>query len=79
MADAAADRGLIPAADVDEVSGDLLPHGVVLYGTNARSRSRRGTECLGWNPQYRTGLDDEIPRAVEAEAVALGLFADELS
>lgn len=71
-------KGWISNTEIEKLSGDefdkLLPHGSVLYGTNARGKSRRGVELLGWNPQYGShGLEDEITRAVEQEAAALNL------
>lgn len=79
VAEAAAQKGYIPSGtDIDEVLGDeantLLPHGTVLYGTNARSNARRAKELLGWKPEYGAeGLVEEIPKSVEVEAKSLGL------
>ncbi|TQN64941.1 Betaine aldehyde dehydrogenase, partial [Colletotrichum shisoi] len=73
VAAAAADQGLIPTSEVDAVGPDeansLLPHGAVLYGTNARSEALRGKEVLGWAPAGES-LEDEIPRAVAEEEEA---------
>jgi len=50
MAAAAAEMGLIPTNEVDEVLGEdastLLPAGPVLFGTNAQGIGRRGSELL---------------------------------
>ncbi|KAH8895669.1 NAD(P)-binding protein [Thozetella sp. PMI_491] len=76
VAAAAVKQGLIPTDDVDQLnavdSDKLLPHGTVLYGTNARSKARRAKELVGWAPQHET-LEEDIPRTVEAEAEQLGL------
>ncbi|KAF5487166.1 Uncharacterized protein CGCS363_v013474 [Colletotrichum siamense] len=71
VATAAAKKGLIPSDDVEVLSPEdantLLPHGAVLFGTNARSEAVRGKELLGWAPAGESLLD-EIPKAVEREA-----------
>lgn len=71
VATAAAKKGLIPSDDVEvlgpEDANTLLPHGAVLFGTNARSEAVRGKELLGWAPTGESLLD-EIPKAVEREA-----------
>lgn len=78
MATNAAENGWIRNAEVDSVLGDeansLLPHGTVLYGTNARSNSRRAKELLAWKPAHADGLNAEIGRAVAEEAKALKLI-----
>ncbi|KAH6867384.1 hypothetical protein B0T10DRAFT_467903 [Thelonectria olida] len=49
------DLKLLANKGVDQVSGEeadkLLPHGSVLYGTNARGRAHRAETVLGWKPQ----------------------------
>ncbi|KAL1847236.1 hypothetical protein VTK73DRAFT_10409 [Phialemonium thermophilum] len=80
VAAVAAQKGLIPDGDqVDELLGEeadtWLPHGTVLYGTNARGSAGRARRVLGWVPRHENGLDDEIPRAVDEEAEALGRVA----
>ena len=45
----------------------VLPHGSILFGTNARSKARRASELLGWEPKEGS-LEVEIPRAVAEEA-----------
>ncbi|UNI18440.1 hypothetical protein JDV02_004708 [Purpureocillium takamizusanense] len=78
VARAAAAKGFIADGDiVDEVPADeadqALPHGRVLYGTNARGEGRRARELLGWSPRFgKTGLDEEIPRAVDEAAKSHG-------
>ncbi|KZL68646.1 nucleoside-diphosphate-sugar epimerase [Colletotrichum incanum] len=73
IATAAARKGLIPTDEVElvgpEEANSLLPHGAVLYGTNARSEALRGKEVLGWAPAGES-LEDEIPKAVAREASA---------
>ncbi|KAH7152594.1 hypothetical protein EDB81DRAFT_930899 [Dactylonectria macrodidyma] len=77
IASAAYDLKLIPNKEVDQVSGEeadkLLPHGSVLYGTNARGRANRAEAVLGWKPQ-KENLEHEIPRLVAQEAHSLGLL-----
>ncbi|KAI0839925.1 NAD(P)-binding protein [Hypoxylon sp. FL0890] len=73
VAAAAAEQGLIPNDEVDEVNGDeanvLLPHGTILFGTNARSKARRAQKILGWSPKGPS-LEDTIPDTVAIEAQA---------
>ncbi|ETS84177.1 hypothetical protein PFICI_02202 [Pestalotiopsis fici W106-1] len=49
--------------DIDTV----LPHGSVIYGTNARSKARRAREHLGWTPREES-LEADIPNTVAIEA-----------
>lgn len=69
-------QGLMSTDKVDPVSGDeansLLPEGTTLFGTNARSKARRGKEVLGWNPSHED-LAVEIRRIVTQEKYELGL------
>ncbi|KAL2111030.1 hypothetical protein VUR80DRAFT_387 [Thermomyces stellatus] len=55
VTDRAYDLKLLPRRDVDQVGGEeadkLLPHGSVLFGTNARGRPSREEAVLGWRPQ----------------------------
>ncbi|KAI0435750.1 NAD(P)-binding protein [Xylaria telfairii] len=71
---AAVKQGLIPNDDVEELNGaeadSSLPHGNVLYGTNARSKALRGKELLGWAPHHES-LSEAIPDAVKTEAQRL--------
>ncbi|ORY65127.1 uncharacterized protein BCR38DRAFT_391229 [Pseudomassariella vexata] len=48
----------------------VLPHGSVLFGTNARSKARRGTELLSWKPEEGS-LEEDVPRTVAREAESL--------
>ncbi|KEY64907.1 hypothetical protein S7711_03899, partial [Stachybotrys chartarum IBT 7711] len=72
---AAHDQGLIPENSIQELekeeSAKVLPHGYIIYGTNARSQSRRAKELLGWAPREGS-LDEDIPRVVADEAKRLG-------
>ncbi|TDZ26090.1 Uncharacterized protein Cob_v000061 [Colletotrichum orbiculare MAFF 240422] len=71
VAAAAKEKGLIPTDDVEELgpqdSDRVLPHGTVIFGTNARGRARRAEEVLGWKPKGES-LEDEIPKSVDREA-----------
>ncbi|KAI0968432.1 hypothetical protein F4678DRAFT_443010 [Xylaria arbuscula] len=68
---------LLPSEDIEELNGEqadnLLPHGVALFGTNARSQAHRAQKLLGWTATHET-LEQEIPRVVEEEARALRLL-----
>ncbi|KAL0942693.1 nad dependent epimerase dehydratase family protein [Colletotrichum truncatum] len=70
VATAASKKGLIPSDEVEvlgpEEANTVLPHGAVLFGTNARSEALRGKEVVGWAPAGES-LQDEIPKAVERE------------
>ncbi|KAL6901050.1 hypothetical protein GGI43DRAFT_403931 [Trichoderma evansii] len=74
VAAAAHDLHLIPSSEVDEISGEevdrLLPHGSVLFGTNARCGAQRAENILGWRPENKS-LEQEIPFTVAQEARAL--------
>lgn len=69
-------RGWIQSTEVEELSKEdsdrLLPGGSVFFGSNARGMGGRARSLLGWTP-VGPGFDEEIPRAVEEEARALGL------
>nr|CEG04671.1 unnamed protein product [Fusarium clavum] len=79
VAAAAHDLHLIPSREVDQIGGDeadeLLPHGSVLFGTNARSGAQRAEKVLRWQPE-NDSLELEIPRVVAREAQSLGLQAE---
>ncbi|CAM1506189.1 Fc.00g058300.m01.CDS01 [Cosmosporella sp. VM-42] len=78
IASAAVEQGLIKTIEVEALqkpeADTVLPHGSVLFGTNARSRARRAAELLGWRPQGES-LEAEIPRAVAEEAKRLATSA----
>ncbi|KAG7081589.1 nucleoside-diphosphate-sugar epimerase [Colletotrichum scovillei] len=71
VASAAAKKGLISKDEVEEVGPEeankVLPHGTVLFGTNARSEALRAKKVLGWAPTGES-LEEEIPKAVSWEA-----------
>ncbi|KAM5358599.1 hypothetical protein ACJZ2D_015144 [Fusarium nematophilum] len=71
VAQAAKEQGLLESTEVEELhrpdADTVLPHGSVLFGTNARSRARRAAELLGWKPTGES-IEAEIPRAVAEEA-----------
>lgn len=54
----------------EEVDG-VLHRPTALYGSNARSKARRGRELLGWAPSH-VSLEDDIERTVQLEAKSLG-------
>ncbi|KAH6885201.1 hypothetical protein B0T10DRAFT_608421 [Thelonectria olida] len=72
---AAHEKGLISTSEVEQIdegeADKLLPAARVFFASNARSKSRRATEVLGWKPAQE-GLEAEIPRAVLEEAERLG-------
>lgn len=47
----------------------LIDHASVIIGTNARGRAMRASKVVAWQPSGHS-LDEEIPRAVAAEAKA---------
>ncbi|KAJ0330756.1 hypothetical protein COL5a_003060 [Colletotrichum fioriniae] len=71
VASAAAKKGLISKDEVEELGPEeankVLPHGTVLFGTNARSEALRAKKVLGWAPTGES-LEEEIPKAVSWEA-----------
>lgn len=62
--------GLLPSAKVIELSTNEadteLPHGSVLFGTNARLRSNRAEKELGWKPVGES-LEAEIARLMSEQ------------
>lgn len=50
-----------------DTADQFIPHGAILWGTNAQYTASRARELLGWQPQGPS-LEEEIPRAVSAEA-----------
>lgn len=81
VAEAAFNLKLLSSKDVEQVDGKeadkLLPHGSVLYGTNARGPPNRAKAVLGWAPREES-LEDEIRRVVGEEARALGRLRGKL-
>ena len=75
VAKTAVEQGFNKSTDLEELDKDaantVLPAGATFFGTNARSKSRRAAEYLGWKPSNES-LENEIPRAVKEEADALG-------
>ncbi|KAL6405077.1 hypothetical protein AUP68_11920 [Ilyonectria robusta] len=69
-------KGYISTVEVESVykpeMDSLLPAAAVLFGSNARSKARRGAELLGWTPTGES-LEAEIPRALAEEATRLGV------
>ncbi|PHH61806.1 hypothetical protein CDD81_7970 [Ophiocordyceps australis] len=62
---------LISSSEVDELdkatSDKILPHGSVLFGTNARSNASKARDFLGWEPREHS-LEEEIPNTVMEES-----------
>jgi nucleoside-diphosphate-sugar epimerase len=75
IANTAFEQGLLPTANVDQVSGEemdeLIPHGSGILGTNALISAKKARQLLGWKPKYKD-LDSEISRVVASEASRLG-------
>lgn len=75
VAHAAVEQGLNTKDSVEELqkadADAALPHGSIMYGTNARSKSRRATEYLGWTPREHS-LEEDIPKTVAIEAKRRG-------
>ena len=71
---AAHEQGLIDSVEVPSITGEeanqIMPHGAVLLGTNARLKSTSARQNLGWKPEQRS-LADEIPDMVKEEAKSL--------
>ncbi|VUC35444.1 unnamed protein product [Clonostachys rosea] len=77
IASAAASANLLSDRSVEELDADqfesLLPHGNVLYGTNARYGASRARRYLEWEPKEKS-LEDTISAVVQEEAKSLGLI-----
>ncbi|KAJ5711493.1 hypothetical protein N7488_005649 [Penicillium malachiteum] len=56
----------VSASEADELAGK----GSVFWGTNARQRSQRSSELLGWTPKAHS-LEQDIPLTLKAEAMRL--------
>ncbi|KAF3010311.1 hypothetical protein E8E14_006181 [Neopestalotiopsis sp. 37M] len=71
VARSAVEQGFNTKATVEELHkpdiDTVLPHGSVIFGTNARSKARRATEYLGWTPREES-LEANIPSTVAIEA-----------
>ncbi|KAG8406388.1 hypothetical protein J3458_021223 [Metarhizium acridum] len=70
VAAAAKHQGLIASYKVEELGKDqydtVLPHGKVLFGTNARGQATRARKLLGWAPREKS-LESDIERTVSEE------------
>ncbi|KAL4935572.1 hypothetical protein BDV06DRAFT_228701 [Aspergillus oleicola] len=62
--------GLTRSITPQECDSELIPHGEVVLGTNARGRALRARKLLGWEP-VKGVLEDYIPKTVAAEAKGL--------
>ncbi|KAK6205783.1 hypothetical protein LQW54_008267 [Pestalotiopsis sp. IQ-011] len=75
VAHAAVEQGFNTKDTVEELqraeADAALPHGSIMYGTNARSKSRRAREYLGWSP-LEDSLEEDIPKIVAVEAERRG-------
>ncbi|KAI4595523.1 hypothetical protein KJ359_006869 [Pestalotiopsis sp. 9143b] len=75
VAHAAVEQGFNTKDTVEELqkadADAALPHGSIMYGTNARSKSRRAREYLGWTPR-EDSLEEDIPKTVAIEAKRRG-------
>lgn len=75
MADAAHKLGLTDSPTVKTISASeanaLWAPASVFWGTNARQKSERVRQQLGWVPQGHS-IETEIPLTVQAEATRLG-------
>lgn len=70
VAAAAKQGGYIPTDKVEELPKDQydthLPHGGIMFGTNARGQANRARRLLNWAPR-EVSLEEDIPRTVSAE------------
>ncbi|KFG83011.1 putative nucleoside-diphosphate-sugar epimerase [Metarhizium anisopliae] len=70
VAAAAKHQGLIASDKVEELRQDqydtVLPHGKVLFGTNARGQATRARKLLGWAPR-EISLENDVERTVSEE------------
>jgi nucleoside-diphosphate-sugar epimerase len=76
VARTAKDKGLIPTAEIDNISTEeadkLTNAGSYLWGMNSRARALRANKLLGWTPKQKSLLD-LVPDIVDGEARELGL------
>ncbi|KAJ4252485.1 hypothetical protein NW762_011086 [Fusarium torreyae] len=56
-----------------EDADKVWEYGSFFWGTNSRSRAVRARKVLGWSPQAKDGIFDDIAAVVTAEAKVLGL------
>lgn len=78
MTSAAFEAGHIDRSDVTknitpDEANKIMPGGAVLWGTNAMTIASRGRGDLAWRPASKA-LEDEIPRAVDIEAMSMKTF-----
>ncbi|KZZ94356.1 NAD(P)-binding domain protein [Moelleriella libera RCEF 2490] len=70
VAAAAKQGGHIPTDKVEELPKDQcdthLPHGGIMFGTNARGQAKRARRLLNWAPR-EVSLEEDIPRTVSTE------------
>ncbi|KAK5992071.1 Oxidase ucsJ [Cladobotryum mycophilum] len=70
IAQTALKLGHISSDKVEELAPEeyntALPHGKVLFGTNARSNARRAKELLNWEPR-EVSLEDDLERTITIE------------
>lgn len=75
IAETAKTEGLIEEANVKSLSVDeankIMPHGAVLLGTNAKLKSTRARQELGWSPSQHS-MKEDIARLLKDEAGRLG-------
>ncbi|KAI8814639.1 hypothetical protein BJ742DRAFT_703983 [Cladochytrium replicatum] len=76
IAQAAKERGLIPSADVENISDEETKafghYSALSWGLNSRCSARRARMYLGWMP-HAPSLQKEIPGIVALEQKLLGL------
>lgn len=68
-------RGLLSSVELERLNAEevdkMWEYGSFFWGTNSRSRAVRATEVLGWKP-VQGDIFEDVPKVVEAEAIALG-------
>lgn len=55
-----------------EEANQAMPHGAVMWATNAQTEAERARKQLGWQPAQKD-LKASIPEAVKLEASKLSL------